>query len=130
MLLFICFLATIFGRDPDVTIGKTNLFILHPSIFRVAITPNTGSLVDQISLVVDLDDFPKVPFKNSTQGNMLTVQTSSLKIQIDTKTEKISFQDLNGQVILAEPDNVCFWQRICPENVSVQTHSSEKFFLF
>jgi alpha-D-xyloside xylohydrolase len=46
----------------------------------------------------------KVDLSASATGSVIEVKSSSLSVKIDTKTGKVSFQDLKGANLLSEKD--------------------------
>ncbi|MGK9368792.1 TIM-barrel domain-containing protein [Melioribacter sp. Ez-97] len=59
------------------------------------------------SLIIDESVKPSGNFKTEDKGDYILMTSSALKVRIDKSTERISFYDRDGHIILQEPENVC-----------------------
>ena len=73
-----------------------------PDIVRVLKSPADSTFTKESLSVIMKPG--KVDLSASATGSVIEVKSSSLSVKIDTKTGKVSFQDLKGTNLLAEKD--------------------------
>ncbi|MGK9477655.1 TIM-barrel domain-containing protein [Melioribacter sp. OK-6-Me] len=59
------------------------------------------------SLIIDESVKPSGNFRTEDKGDYILLSSETLIVRIDKSTERISFYDREGNIILQEPENVC-----------------------
>jgi alpha-D-xyloside xylohydrolase len=83
--------------------GVLKVKICKEDIVRVAYAVGS-SIPDRTLKIVTNSWTPQVPFTTSESGNIITLQTSKLKVKIDKTTANVTFADLSDATILSEYD--------------------------
>jgi alpha-D-xyloside xylohydrolase len=83
--------------------GVMKVKICKEDIVRVAYSPGS-TIPDRTLKIVTNTWTPQVPFTKSESGNIITLQTSKLKVKIDKTTANVTFADLSDATILSEYD--------------------------
>ncbi|MFP4547370.1 MAG: TIM-barrel domain-containing protein [Fidelibacterota bacterium] len=93
----------IFDLEPQKTtdVAKLKIEVLRDDIIRVVASPE-DVFSQRPSLMVDKTDWKTVDFDVKVTGEMVTISTKILKVQVNDKTGEISFLDKTGKPILKE----------------------------
>ncbi len=92
------------GNGSDAKLLKVEF--INDYIVHVVASP-TGQFSFRKSLIIDESVKPSGNFKTEDNGDHILLSSSVLKVRIDKLTERISFYDREGNIILQEPENVC-----------------------